>query len=135
MNKTLIKWCSLCTIGVFFFAFGLVRVFREDYNLVIIYLFVGVFLILASFKRIRLLKRGYDVLKEGKTEITVYYRDRNQVESKNAVIPVWSDAFYFYGFLTEENDIKTYRWEGIWRALENGQELEKEDIMKRLSIE
>jgi len=133
MNKTLIKWSSLCIAGVSLLVFGAIRIFREDYGLVIIFLFIGVFLTLASFKRIRLLKRGYEVLKESKTEITVYYKDRNQVESKNTVIPVWADAFYFYGFLTDENDIKTYRWEGIWRALENGQELEKEDIMKRLS--
>jgi len=133
MNKIFIKWGALCAIGVVLLTIAGISISRDNYNLVVIYLFLGIFLLLASLKKFHLLVQAYKVLKEGRAEITIYYRDRNQVESKNTVIPVLADMLYFYGFLPEKNDIKTFRWEGIWRALDNDKELEKEDILKRLS--
>ena len=125
------KWCFICAMGVCLLAAAVIRIYREDYKIVIVLLFTGVFLVYTSFKKFHLLSKAYRVLKEGKPEITVYYRDKNLVESKNTVIPAWADSFYFYGFLPEKNKVKTYRWEGIWQIVENGKELDKEDILKR----
>ena len=133
MNKILIKWGALCTIGAFLITFSLISISRGNYNLIVIYLFLGIFLVYASLKKISLLIKAIKALKEARTEITIYYRDRNQVESTNTVIPVSADMLYFYGFLPEKNDIKTFRWEGIWRALDNDKELEREEIQKRVS--
>ena len=133
MNKILIKWCILCAIGAGLIIVAAISIYRENYNLVVIYLFLGIFLVLASLKRIHLIKMAYDAVKKGRPEITIFYRDRNLVESKTSIIPVWADSFYFYGYLPEKYDVKTFRWEGIWRALDNETELDKEDILKRLS--
>jgi len=104
----------------------------DNFSLVVIYLFVGVFLTIASLKRIRLLLKGLKALKEGIEEISIFYKDRNQVESENTVIPAWSDHFYFYAYLAAEKEIKTYRWEGIIRVLHGGKELEKDDLLKMI---
>jgi len=132
MKNTVIKWAAIGAAGICLLIFSGIRISREQYGIIIIVLFAGVLLVYSSFKKIRLLVKAHEVRKKKREEITVYYRDRNQVNSTNTVIPVWSDTFYFYGFLPEANDIKTFRWEGILQAKENGKVLEKEDILKRM---
>ena len=132
MNKIILKWSALCAVGVCLLVYSGIRLSREEYGLVIIVIFAGLLLVYSSFKKIRLIVKAHEVLKKNRKEITVHYRDRNQVESKNTVIPVWADAFYFYGFLPEKKDVRTYRWEGILHANEDGKVLEKENILKRM---
>ena len=118
-------------MGAGLLAIAVVCIVREDFKFVVLVLFAGVFLVINSLKKISLLKKADMALKEKRAEITVSYRDRNLVESKNSIIPVSADGLYLYGFLPEKNKVKTYRWEGIWQIVENGKELDKEDILKR----
>ena len=132
MNKTLIKWSLLCAIGVCFLIITSVFFFQKAYTWVMAGLFIGLFLTSTSWKRIGLLKKAGKALMEGKAEIAIYYKDKNLQESQNKVIPAGADTSYFYGYMPEKNDIKVFRWERIQRALENGKELKKEDILERL---
>ena len=132
MNKALLKWNVLCAIGLFILALTAVFYFLKFYIWVIGGLVVGLLLTSASWKRMDLLKRAGAALKNGKAEIIVYYLGRNLKERQSTVIPAGADTFYFYGFSPEKNDIKMFRWERIQRAIENGIEYKKEDIMERL---
>ena len=135
MGKTFIKWGIFCAIGAGFLVFTAVCFLRKDYTWVFACLFIGLFLTSSSLKRIWLLKKADRAIKAGRGEIVVFYRDKNLNESENAVIPAGADNFWFYGFLPERNDIKAFRWQGIKRALENGRDITKDDVLKSLAGE
>ena len=133
MNKAFIKWGVVCAIGVCLLVFTALCFFREEYTWLFASGFLGLFLISSAWKRIRLLLNAAKAIKEGREKIEIFYRDKNLKESQNAVVPAGTDAFWFYGYSLEKNDIKTFRWQGIKKVLENERELSKDDILKYLS--
>ena len=133
MNKAFFKWGILCAVGAGALVFTASCFIRQDYTWVFAAGFIGVFLLSASLKRIRFLKKATKALEAGQKEVIVFYRDKNLKESQNAVIPAGADTFWFYGYLLEKKDIKMFRWERIQRALEDEKELKKEDILEYLA--
>jgi hypothetical protein len=132
MNKVLMKWILLCVFGAGALAFTAVCFIRKDYTWVMVGLFIGLFLVSSSWKRIRFLQKAGRAQAAGQKEIIVFYRDKNLNESQEAVIPAGADAFWFYGFLAEKKYIKAFRWQGIRKVLENGTELTKDELLKKL---
>ena len=132
MKNAYIKWGALCAIGATLLAFTAFCYIHQFYTWVMAGGFLGLFLTSTSWKRIRLLRKAEAALKEGKSKMLVYYRDKNLIESQNEVIPAGADVLNFYGFLLEKQDIKAFRWQGIKRVLENEKELTKDDVMKSL---
>jgi glucose-6-phosphate 1-dehydrogenase len=132
MRNALIKWIVLFGAGAGALVFTAASFLWKNYSLIMAGLFIGLFLISASWKRIRLLLKAGKAIKAGQEEIVIFYQDKNLKESQNTVIPAGADNIYFYGFMHENNDIKTFRWQGIKRALENGKEITKDDILKSL---
>ena len=130
MNKAFIKWSVFCAIGAGLLAFSILSYIKKDYTWVFAAGFLGLFLISSAWKRIKLLVNAAKAIKEGRGEIEIFYRDKNLVESQSSVIPAGADNFWFYGYLPERGDLKTFRWQGIKKALENGKELNKDDILK-----
>jgi hypothetical protein len=132
MRNAYIKWGTLCAIGIALLIFTVFCYLRQLYTWVMAGGFLGLFLTTASWKRLGLLRKAFAALKEGKSKMLVFYRDKNLIESQNEIIPAGADTFSFYGFLPEKQDIKAFRWQGIKRVLENEKELTKDDIMKSL---
>ena len=124
------KWGIFCAIGAGFLVFTAVCFLQKYYTWVFAGLFLGLFLTSSSLKRIWLLKKADKAIKAGRGEIVLFYRDKNLKESQDTVIPAGADAFWFYGFMPERNDIKAFRWQGIKRALENGRDITKDDVLK-----
>jgi hypothetical protein len=133
MNKTIAKWTAVCAAGAGFLVFALVCYLRGTYDFLLASAFVGCFLFTASLKKIRLLVKAGKALEAGKGTITVDYRDKNLNDITSSVIPVGADRMYFYGYSGEKNDIKVFRWERIRRAVENGRELGKDDILRSVA--
>ena len=133
MNKAFIKWGVICALGVCLLVFTALCYIRGEYTWLFASGFLGLFLISSAWKRIKLLINAAKAIKEGRGEIEIFYRDKNLKESQDVVIPAGADTFWFYGYLPEKGDIKTFRWQGIKKVLENGKELTKDDIMKYLS--
>jgi glucose-6-phosphate 1-dehydrogenase len=132
MKRAFRKWGCLFGIGIAVLGFTAFCFFRREYTWVMAGLFVGLFLTSASWKKIRLHLKAEKAIKEGKEEILIHYRDRNLKESQLSVIPAGADTFYFYGLLPEENDIKTFRWQGIRKAFKNGKELTRANLLESL---
>jgi len=132
MKNAYIKWGILCVVGVALLVFTVFCYLRQLYTWVMAGGFIGLFLTSTSWKRIRLLRKANTAIKEGKSKLLVFYRDKNLIESQNEVIPAGADNLNFYGFLPEKQDIKAFRWQGIKRVLENEKELTKDDVMKSL---
>ena len=132
MNKALKKWALFCAIGAGVLVLTVFCYYKGLYTWIMLGLFIGLFLTSASGKRIRFLLKADKAIKAGQKEIIIFYRDKNLKESENAVIAAGADAFWFYGFLTEKKDIKMFRWQGIKRVLEDGKELTKDDLLKKL---
>ena len=132
MNKTLLKWTILCVLGLGFLLGTALCFYLKTYTWLMASLFIGLFLTSSSWKRIRLNVKASRAIRDGKKEIVIHYKDKNFKESQSSVIPAGADASYFYGFLPEKNDVKSFRWERIQRALENGIELNREGILERL---
>ena len=132
MDKAFKKWRAVCASGVMVLIFTVFSFLREDYTWVAGGLLVSIFLISASIKRIKFLSHADKSLKAGKKEIIIFYRDRNLKESENSVIPAGADTFWFYGFLLEKKSLKAFRWERIRRAVDNGKDMKKDDILAYL---
>ena len=130
MISALKKYSILCTIGVFFLFLAVVFIFRTFYQLIFVSAFVGVMIINAAGKRITCLLKARRALQAGKEEVFIYYQDGNLEESKHDIIPVAADANWLYGYLTEKEDIKQFRWKGIFRTSIKGKDLNQEDILK-----
>ena len=134
MNKAFIKWGVICAIGVCLLIFTVLYFIRKEYTWIFATGFLGLFLISSAWKKIRLLGNAARAIKDGRKEIEIFYRDKNLKESQETVIPTGADAFWFYGYLPAKGDIKAFRWQGIKKALENGKELNKDDILESISI-
>lgn len=106
---------------------------RNKYTWVFASGFFGLFLISSGWKRIRLLLNAKKLIRAGSKEIEIYYRDKNLKESRDIIIPAGADTLWFYGYLCEKKEIKAYQWQGIKKVLENEKELNKDDILERLS--
>jgi hypothetical protein len=132
MKNSFFKWGGIFVIGIGFLVFTALCYARKDYTWIMAGLFIGLFLTSSSWKRIRLLRKASEAIREGKSKIIVFYRDKNLNESQYEVIPAGADIFSFYGFMPEKNEIKTFRWQGIMRVLENEKELTKDDVLKSL---
>jgi len=132
MKNSFLKWGGICAAGIGLLVFTALCYAGGNYTWVMVGGFSGLFLASASWKRIRLLRKALAAIKEGKNKMLVFYRDKNLVESRNEIIPAGADAFNFYGFLPEKQDIKAFRWQGIKRILENERELTKDDVLKSL---
>jgi len=130
MKNAYIKWGILCAIGAALLVFTVFCYIRQLYTWVMAGGFLGLFLTTASWKRISLLRKAHAALREGKSKMLIFYRDKNLIESQNEVIPAGADNFSFYGFLPDKQDIKAFRWQGIKRVLENEKELTKQGLYK-----
>jgi glucose-6-phosphate 1-dehydrogenase len=132
MKNTFIKWGVVFAAGAGALVFTALCFLQKNYTWVMGGLFIGLFLISSSWKRIGFLLKAGKAIKAGQKEIIVYYQDKNLIESQNAIIPAGADTFWFYGFLPEKNDIKAFRWQGIKRVLEDGKELTRDEVLKKL---
>ena len=130
MNRAYIKYGILCVIGILFLVLTVVFIVRTNYTFIFVSAFVGVMIINAAGRRIIYLIRATRALEAGKKEIIIFYRDGNLNESKETIIPVWSDTNWLYGFLIEKNDIKQFRWKGIQWTSENGKDIGKDELIK-----
>ncbi|MDR0585393.1 MAG: hypothetical protein LBG57_13755 [Treponema sp.] len=127
------KWIILGIAGIAFIIAALICYVSKVYTFVFTAAFVGCFLVMTSWKRLRLLKAAEKAVSAGRAEITVFYRDANSGrEIQKSVIPVSADNLYFYGFSTEKNGICLFRWNRILRALDNERELKKDDLLSRI---
>lgn len=120
-------------VGALFLAFTAFCFIMKYYTWVWAGLFIGLFLLSSSYKRIRFLLRARKAFEAGSKEIVIFYRDKNLKESQNVIMPAGADASWFYGFLLDKKDIKAFRWERIQKALEDGKELKKDGILERLA--
>jgi hypothetical protein len=125
-----IKWAAVGLAGTCFLAGAFVCYRREAYTYVLALAFAGCFLLTSGWKKLRLLRAAVKALRTGKESVTIFYRDHNLNESENAVIPVGTDTLYFYGFSPQKMDIKVFRWNRIIRAVDNGKELNREDLIR-----
>ena len=130
MDKAYKKYGILCVIGVLFLILTVVFIVKTVYTLIFVSAFIGVMIINAAGRRIIYLQRGGRALGAGKEEILIFYRDGNFNESKNTIIPVGADTNWLYGFLTEKNDIRQFRWKGIQWTTKNGKDIGNEEILK-----
>ena len=135
MKKAFIKWGAFCAVGAGLLAFSLLSFMKKDYTWVFAAGFSGLFLISSAWKKIRLLMNAAKALREGRGKIEIFYRDKNLVESQDFVIPAGADNFWFYGYLPEKGDIKTFRWQGIKKVLENERELQRDDLLNNFQKE
>jgi hypothetical protein len=133
-TKALIKWILLLAAGLGCLALGLVSYIRRNYTWILVGFFTGCFLVSASWKKIRLLMKAGKALKAGKESVVIMYRDHNLKEYETAVIPLYADTMYFYGYALQKQDIKVFRWEKIIRVTERGAELNRETLIQKASV-
>ncbi|MDR3247894.1 MAG: hypothetical protein LBT39_03820, partial [Treponema sp.] len=105
---------------------------RQIYTWVLAAAFAGCFLGSAAWKKLRLLRAAVKALKAGRSEIVLIYRDANLKETHLSIVPVGADSLYFYGFSSERNDTRMFRWNRIIRAQDNEKELTKDEVLSYL---
>jgi hypothetical protein len=128
-----LKWALTGGAGLVFAAFAVVCYLRQNYTWVLASAFTGCFLLLSAWKRIRLLMAAAKALEGGRREITILYRDANSGgKTEGSVIPLGADGLYFYGFSTEKNDVRLFRWNRIIRALDGERELKRDEVLARI---
>jgi hypothetical protein len=128
-----VKWVILGAAGIAFMIAALICYFSRIYSWVLASAFVGCFLVMTARKKLWLLKAAAKALRAGRSEIVVFYRDANSgKEIRRSVIPVHADSLYFYGFSTDKNATCLFRWNRMLRALDNGKELKKDDLLFRI---
>jgi hypothetical protein len=126
------KWIILGLMGIACIITALICYFRRYYTWVLATAFVGCFLASTAWKKVRLLRASVKAIKEGRSGIVLFYRDGNLKETQETVIPAGSDRLYFYGFSPERNDTRSFRWNRVIRAQENGKDLNQDDIVSRI---
>jgi hypothetical protein len=131
IGAALSKWLVLGAAGIFFIGAALACYLLRYYTWVLAAAFVGCFLVITAWKRLRLLKAALGAVREDREEVTVVYRDGNLRETGQTVIPVGADSLFFYGFSRERNDICTLRWNRIRRVSDKGKDLTKEELLSR----
>jgi hypothetical protein len=128
----LAKWFVLGFAGIGFFGAAFACYFFRYYTWVLVAVFAGCFLVITAGKRLWLLRASLRAVQEGRGEIVIFYRDGNQKESQQPVVPVGGDSLFFYGFSRERNDTHPFRWNRIRRASDNGKDLTKDDLLSRI---
>jgi hypothetical protein len=131
VSSAIAKWIILGLMGIACIITALIFYFRRYYTWVLASAFVGCFLASAAWKKVRLLGASAKAIKTGRSEIILFYRDGNLKETRETVIPTGSDNTYFYGFSPERNDTRSFRWNRVIRAQENGKDLDQNDIIFR----
>jgi hypothetical protein len=128
----LTKWFILGLAGIGFLGAAFACYFLRYYTWILAAVFVGCFLVITAGKRLWLLRASVRAVREGRREIIIFYRDGNQNESQRPVIPVGGDSLFFYGFSRERNDTHPFRWNRIRRALDDGKDLTKDELLSRI---
>jgi energy-converting hydrogenase Eha subunit G len=117
--------------GIGFISAALVCYFRQYYTWVLAAAFLGCFLSITAWKKLRLLKAAVRAVREGREEITIFYRDGNLRETGQTVVPVGADGIFFYGFSRERKDTRMFRWNRIRRVSDKGNDLTKDELIFR----
>jgi energy-converting hydrogenase Eha subunit G len=125
------KWLILGAAGIGFISAALVCYFHGYYTWVLAAAFAGCFLVITAWKKLRLLKAALRAVREGRAEITIFYRDGNLRETEQTVVPVEADGLFFYGFSRERNDTCMFRWNRIRRVSDKGKDLTKDELLSR----
>jgi energy-converting hydrogenase Eha subunit G len=117
--------------GIGFITAALACYFHQYYTWVLAAAFIGCFLVITAWKKLRLLKAAVRAVREGRGEITIFYRDGNLRETGQTVVPVGADSLFFYGFSRERNDTCMFRWNRIRRVSDKGNDLTKDELLFR----
>jgi hypothetical protein len=132
ITTALIKWIVFGIAGIGFLSAALICFFLRYYTWILAAAFVGFFLVTSAWKRLWLLRASLMAVREGREELTIFYRDGNRTESRQSVIPVGGDGLFFYGFSRKRNDTQPFRWNWIRRVLDNEKDITKEELLSRI---